>query len=127
MSVPAPLPPYDNEQTVYRAASYDDWIKSDGTVKKQAFNRRPYPADQHGLSCSPDQERCRDGMSRTFGVITFQVGAVREIDAALDVVPDSPTHGNITGIPYRDEDRGRHDFLARRLAEISRGRLDPHT
>src|SRR5687768_15620363 len=124
MSDSPPLPPYNDNLTVYRAASYDNWIKSDGSVRKQAFNRRAYPADQHGLSCSPDEQRCRDGLN-TYGVLWFEVGAVRAIDPALDVVPDSPTHGNIVGVPYREEDRGKHDFLAKRLAEISRGRLDP--
>jgi hypothetical protein len=122
---PAPLPPYEDDLTVYRAAGFDNWIKRDGTVKKQAFNRRPFPADQRGLSCSPEQARCRDGLANTYGVIRFEVGAVRQIDPALDVVPDSPTHGNVTGVPYRDEDRARHDFLAGRLAAISRGTPDP--
>jgi hypothetical protein len=124
MSDPDLLPPYSDSLTVYRAIGFPDWIKKDGSVRKQAFNRRPNPADSRGLSCSPDRERCRDGL-KTFGVIEFEVGAVRQIDTALDVIPDSPTHANITGVPYRDDDRGRHDFLATKLAEISRGKLDP--
>ena len=124
MSNPDPLPPYNDNLTVYRAAGYPDWIKGDGSVRKQAFNRRSFPADQHGLSCSPDQERCRDGLANTYGVIWFEVGTVRASDPALNVVPDSPTHGNVVGVPYRDVDRARHDFLAKRLAEISRGRRD---
>jgi hypothetical protein len=115
-----PLPPYECAQLFFRAARSSNWIKNDGTVRKQAFHRSPPPHDRAGLSGSPYKEHCEDGLpdhTRGKGVITLLVGYAR--DLALDIVPDTPTHGNIQGIPDRDDDRARHD-LANRLAEKAR-------
>jgi hypothetical protein len=116
--LPPPLPPYECAQIFYRAARSSDWIKRDGGVRKQAFNRSPPPHDRHGVSGSPFREHCEDGLPPHAcgkGVVTIKVGYVR--DLGLDVVPDTPTHGNIVGIPDRDDDRASHDFLAGRLAD----------
>jgi hypothetical protein len=117
----APLPPYECDQIFYRAARSSDWIKTDGTVRKQAFNRSLPPYDRDGLSGSPYREHCEDGLpahARGKGTITLLVGYAR--DLGLDIVPDRPTHGNIKGIPDRNEDRARHDFLAGQLAKKAR-------
>jgi hypothetical protein len=53
-----------------------------------------------------------------YGVASLQVGKVREL--GLDVVPDSPSHAQIVGLPYREDDRNNADRLARLLAEQSR-------
>lgn len=116
-----PPPPYECRQIFYRAARSSGWIKNDGSVKKQAFNRSAPPYDRRGLSGSPFREHCEDGLpdhARGKGVITLKVGYAR--DLGLDITPDSPTHGNIEGIPDRDEDRGKHDFLAGQLAKLAR-------
>jgi hypothetical protein len=120
---PAPLAPYQCAQIFYRAARSSRWIRPDGTVTKQAFRRSPPPYDRKGLSGSPFREHCADNLPphANKGTITILVGWVRDLE--LDVVPDSPTHGNIEGIPDRDENeesRARHDFLATRLAERAR-------
>lgn len=121
-----PLPRYPCEQIVYRAALASRWIKSDGTVRKQAFNRRPPPADRHGLSCSPDLAHRRNGLTLpTYGTITIHVGWIRNVDDDLDVIPDSPTHANIVGMPDRNAERARHDFLAGELAKIARSLPEP--
>src|SRR6266481_6696857 len=101
--VPA-LPPYDCLQIIYRTARSSDWIKN-RVVRKQAFNRSRPPYDRRGLSGSPSRDHCADGLPphANKGTITFLVGHVREL--GLDVIPDTPTHGNIVGIPDRDEDR----------------------
>jgi hypothetical protein len=115
---------YACQQIVFRAAIYPNWIKRDGTVRKQAFNRRQPPADRSGLSCSPTEDHCRDGLTLpTYGTITVHVGWIR--DLKLDVIPDSMTHANIVGVPDRDEDPAPHDFLASELAKIARSLAEP--
>jgi hypothetical protein len=42
------------------------------------------------------------------------VGAIRELE--LEVVPDQPTHANITGIPYKEDDRAQAEWIASQLA-----------
>jgi hypothetical protein len=77
--------------------------------------------DEIGLSvnlakaCSP--EDCAARFRSCYGVASLRVGDVRKI--GLDVVQDSIVHANITGLPYRENDRLGADRLARLLAEIS--------
>ena len=108
-------------QIFYRAARNSNWIRADGTVRKQAFNRSPPPYDREGLSGSPYEEHCQDGLplhARDKGIITILVGHVRALH--LTVEPDTPTHGNIKGMPDRDDDPKEHDRFANKLAEKAR-------
>jgi hypothetical protein len=124
---PLLLVPYNDNQTLYRAATSRKWIKQDGSVRRQAFYRRKPPDDRDGLSCSPFLEHCRDGLKfPTYGVVTINAGRVRNAQLGLDVVPDSPTHGNIVGMPDRDgNERGRHDFMAQTLAGFAGSIAEP--
>ncbi len=117
---PLGILPYNDEQTLYRAATGHKWIKSDGSVRRQAFYRRMPPNDRHGLSCSPFLEHCRDGLrEKTYGTVTITVRNIRRTN--LEAIPDTPTHGNIVGMPDREgEDRARHDFIAQTLADLAR-------
>jgi hypothetical protein len=109
-------PPYDCTQIVYRAQIYEDWVKN-GRVKHQAFTRRR--VDVMGISVGPTPEDSRAGLSNPiFGYISLHVGRVRTI--GLDVVPDSPAHANITGIPFREDDMAEHGRLTRLLAGMAR-------
>jgi hypothetical protein len=108
--------PYGCAQIVYRAQIFEDWVKN-GRVKHQAFTR--LRKDTVGLSVGPTPEDSRAGLSNPiFGYISLHVGRVRSI--GLDVVPDSPTHGNITGVPFREVDHAEHGRLTRLLAEMAR-------
>lgn len=109
-------PPYDCTQIVFRAQIYEDWVKN-GRVRAQAFTRRL--ADRDGLSVSPTREDSSAGLSKPiFGYISLHVGWVRSI--GLDVIPDSPIHGNVVGVPYREENHAEHGRLTRLLAEMAR-------
>jgi len=58
---------------------------------------------QRGVSVAPTPENCTDGLHElTYGIISVKVGWIR--DAGYDVVPDSPTHVNIVGLPARTEE-----------------------
>ena len=43
------------------------------------------------------------------------MGQVRQL--GLDVVADSPSHANILGLPYREDNREQADRLAELLAQ----------
>jgi hypothetical protein len=108
---------YPCHKIVYRACLYPDWIKPNRKIKKQAFFR--YDKDKRGISVTPDLAHCTDGLTgETFGTIALPVGWVR--DLGLDVIPDSPTHANIVGVPTRDQNRELAMHLADGLAKIAR-------
>jgi len=72
-----------------------------------------------GLSVSFDctTAECRAGFNRTYGVASLLAQSI--FDLALQVVPDTPTHANITGIPYKEDDPDRAEWLAGKLAECA--------
>lgn len=122
---PGELLPYSPEQDVFRAILFEGWIKGDGkSARPQAFKR--IRKDISGLSVGSTIEGCQEGLTgATFGQFMLNVGKIREIknnkDEHLDVVPDSPTHGNITGLPFKDEikDQLESTKLAQDLAKLA--------
>lgn len=111
-----PLEPYPCNKIVYRAALFRDWIKG-AKIKKQAFYR--LEKDQAGVSVSPTPEDCsRELTDPAHGIIALHVGWVR--DLGLDIIPDSPTHATIVGIPTRNHDYAKAMYLAAELAKIAR-------
>jgi len=65
--------------------------------------------------CTPSE--CADRFRNCYGVVSLQVGSIREL--GLDVVLDSQSHGQIVGLPYREDDRTTADRLADSLASLS--------
>ncbi len=114
--------PLLDSAVVYRALLRKQWIDEDtGRVKPQAFFLRKNRNEQ-GLSvniasvCSPEQ--CATKFTNCYGVASLYVGRVR--DLGLDVVPDSPSHANIIGLPYREDEPDTAVRLALLLAKQSR-------
>lgn len=72
-----------------------------------------------GLSVNFDltAAECRAQFNTTYGVRSLLVGSVRMLD--LEVVPDSANHANVTGIPHKDDDPDRAEFLAGQLLRMS--------
>jgi|SRR5271165_1483175 len=70
-----------------------------------------------GLSVNFDQTpaECQAGFNCTYGVASLTVQGVTGLE--LQVVPDEPHHANITGIPYKEDDPVRAEFLASQLAK----------
>jgi hypothetical protein len=106
---------------VYRAILRRNWVDKDTKrLSSAAFIRRPVDVD--GLSvniagtCTPEQ--CMAQFRSCFGLATLHVGRVR--DLGLDVVPDSPDHACITGVPYQHEDPAEAERIARLLAMQAR-------
>ena len=115
------LEPLPSGAIVYRALLRKQWIDQDtGKVKADAYFLREKEKNI-GLSvsiartCSP--QRCAKKFSKCFGVASLNVGRIRDI--GLDVVPDSLNHANITGLPYREDDRDRAERFAGLLARRS--------
>lgn len=70
--------------------------------------------DTIGLSVDYNVEvpaGCGAQLSGKRAVVKLISGEVRSVDNRLDVVPDTPTHANITGLPFYE------DFEQRELAE----------
>ncbi|HEY9833198.1 MAG TPA: hypothetical protein V6D26_21780 [Stenomitos sp.] len=107
---------------VYRALLKKSWINEDtGAVKADAFFLRE--RDLHsGLSvniattCSPQQ--CAAPWKGCSAVASLHVGRIRDI--GLDALPDSETHANIKGLPYREDNLAEAERFAGLLAKQSR-------
>ena len=114
----APLP---CNEIVYRALMNKKWINEDtGQIRPSAFFLRKHRGET-GLSvnistvCSP--EDCAERF-RCKAVASLHVGSVRNL--GLDIVQDMPTHANITGLPYREDNLAEAERLAGLLAKQSR-------
>ncbi|MBC6480459.1 MAG: hypothetical protein GDA56_24475 [Hormoscilla sp. GM7CHS1pb] len=97
------------------------WIdENTGKVSLNAYYLRK-KKNEMGLSvriasvCTPSE--CADRFRNCYGVVSLQVGSIREL--GLDVVLDSQSHGQIVGLPYREDDRTTADRLADSLASLS--------
>jgi len=67
------------------------------------------------FDCSHDE--CRAGFRATYGVVSLTVGCVQALD--LRVIHDEPTHANIKGLPYKEDDPDSAEWFAGRLAECA--------
>jgi hypothetical protein len=106
---------------VYRAIR-PKWVDPvTRTVLPIAFQRRPAPSDEDGLSVDIlSAQSCAQAL-RNCQVASLHVGRVR--DLGLDVVVDEPPHANIVGVPRQEEDRTAANRFAFELAR--QGRLIP--
>ena len=112
-------------QVVYRAAIRKSYITPGGDIHHTLFLRRPPPDDIDGLSvghnCTPAESA--QNFSRCKRVCSLHVGSVR--DMGLDIVPDSPTHANIVGLPLEsDDDKKAMDFATELAAHARIIELD---
>jgi hypothetical protein len=77
-------------------------------------------ADESGLSvffdCTPAESVAISGLS-SHGVANLVVSGVTALQ--LTVTPDKPQHATIDGLPHKEEDADRAEWLASRLAEIA--------
>lgn len=114
--------PLPDSAIVYRALLRKQWVDEDTKkVSLDAYYLRK-KKNETGLSvriasvCSP--EECAAKFRNCYGVASIEVGPIREL--GLDVVPDSPSHAQIVGLTYREDNRSRADRLAELLANLSR-------
>jgi hypothetical protein len=108
-------------EIVYRVLLRKQWLDRDSLeVYADAFYLRKQK-NESGLSvniasvCTPEQ--CAARFQNCYGVASLQVGSIRQL--GLDVIPDSPSHANIIGLPYREDDSAKAERLADLLAQIS--------
>lgn|SRR6185503_908251 len=122
LTTPPGLAGYLDDQPLYRAITYNDWLKKNNVeVRHQLFYR--INKDLSGLSVDTTPDACRSNFQEPiFGLIDMTAGQIREVvtkqddDDRLDVVPITATHGNIKKVPYRDDDRIEATRIAKELA-----------
>ncbi len=114
--------PLPDSAIVYRALLRRKWIdRETGMVQFSAYLLRQ-DRNEAGLSvriasaCSPEEFAAR--FRNCYGVASLEVGSIREL--GLDVVPDSPSHAQIVGLPYPEDDPDRAERFADLLANLSR-------
>ena len=85
----------------------------------EAFFLRADEVDS-GLSVNWNMtpEQARDQFDKCYGTVSLHVGRVRTLN--LDVVPDEPTHANLTGLPYKESEPREAERLANLLAQQAR-------
>ena len=74
--------------------------------------------DLKGLSVGSSPETATAHLDFHYGCCVLITGEVRAIEG-LDVQPDSATHANITGVPFRSEDEQRALQVASDLQRIA--------
>ena len=94
------------DQEVFRAYAYENHREPSGKPSYKLFLRRKPPKDERGLSVGPSPQAATQPLKFHYGCCRLVTAQVRTIEG-LDVVPDSDTHGNITGVPRRSEDEQR--------------------
>jgi hypothetical protein len=115
-------PPLLCDTIVYRVLIKKKWINEDtGEVLADAFVRRK---DRQEIGISVNiattitPAECTSKFNRCNAVASLHVGSVR--DLGLDIIQNKPTHANIVGLPYREDDAGTAERLAGMLAQQSR-------
>jgi hypothetical protein len=114
--------PLPCDTIVYRALSKKKWINEDtGEVLADAFVRRK---DRQEIGISVNiataitPAECASKFNRCNAVASLHVSCVR--DLGLDIIQNKPTHANIVGLPYREDDAPTAERLAGMLAQQSR-------
>ncbi len=78
-------------------------------------------SNEAGLSvffdCTPAESVALSGLNRSYGVAKLFVENVTNLE--LTVIPDEPQHATIEGLPHKEVDPGRAEWLAGRLAEAA--------
>lgn len=125
LTIPPGLAAYPDDQPLYRAIIYDNWLKKNNTeVQHALFYRRE--KDSKGLSVDTTPQACKANFHEPiFGLIDISASQIRQVVTKnesydhLDVVPVSTTHGNIKRVPYRntENDQIEATYIAKELAK----------
>jgi len=104
---------------VYRALIKKKWIDED-TVKLKLMlflhERELGLSVNIAATSSPQESAAR--FKKCSAIASLHIGRVRQL--GLDVVQDSITHANLTGLPYQDDNLADAERLAGLLAKQSR-------
>lgn len=113
----------DCDTIVYRTVTRARDIGADQRPLANAFILRPLPRDKNGLSVDYNvevPEGCASDLDPKSkkGIFSLLVGCVRDLE--LDVIPDTDTHANITGLARVEDDSERAEQLAAALVASCR-------
>ena len=113
-------------RALLRAGHFD---KHNNRVTAAAFVRRSKEKglDSKGLSVDLAEkwtlDEYRGSFNKCYGIATLHVGYIR--DEYMDVIQDAPRHGNITGVPYSEDDEVKAERRAGILANMARPAWSP--
>ena len=110
-----------NHQILYRAISYEYFIKANGNIDAKAFIRRYQKRTQSyekNLSSALNPEDTYSTLRWCFGVIRFTVKNLR--DLGLDAIEDKPDHVSIINLPHPEKEEDEANIIARKLAKKAR-------
>ena len=110
-----------NHQILYRAISYQDFLKRNGALHNRAFIRRYKQRTQSyekNLSSALNPEDTYSTLRWCFGVIIFTVQNLR--DLGLDAIEDKPDHVSIINLPHPEKEEDEANIIARKLAKKAR-------
>lgn len=110
----APIRQLVAEDPLLRVLAKQKWLAD----LHEAFLLR---SNETGLSvffdCTPAESVALSGLNRSFGVARLQVESVTQLNLA--VTPDEPRHAIIEGLPHKEADPDRAEWLAGRLSEVA--------
>ncbi len=134
----------DSQSTVYRALRYPNWVRRGRILTKAFMRRKPSPdnsatGDSQGISINfiatfpadraawPEYVSGITQLNPCHGLLRLDahnIDAIQLDQYRLKMLADTDndTHGNITGLPYRDDD----PVQAERLASLLRDCADVH-
>lgn len=110
-------PRLDAGQKVFRAYALPDHLnrRTNKPVPKIFYRK----VNEIGLSVGLSPEGAREARPDAIGCFVLTVGDVRECPDPIDVIQDAETHGEIRGVPTRDEDLEKALRIAKYLVRIA--------
>jgi hypothetical protein len=113
-NLPAAIRQLTPNDLLLRVLAKQKWL----TDLHEAFMLR---SNEMGLSvffdCTPVESVVLSGFNRSYGVSTLTVASITALE--LTVTPDEPRHATIEGLPHKEHDADRAEWLASRLAEVA--------
>lgn len=110
-------PRLDPGQRVFRAYALPDHLnkKTNKPVPKVFYRK----TSETGLSVGLSPEGAMQARPDAIGSFVLIAGEVRECPDPIDVIRDAETHGEIRGVPTRDEDLEKALRIAKYLVRIA--------
>lgn len=112
-SARVPLPPIGDGTALHRALR----TRKESEELREAFFLRAGESDGLSVNYNCTADRCRKKLKKSYGAVTLFAGGVRQV-GMLDVVPDDLEHACITGVPHKDQDAGRAEWIASQLLSL---------
>jgi hypothetical protein len=107
-----------DDDFIYRAVAYDNFITEDGKIAQKAFLRRFNHKTQkceNNLSAGLTVKDALSGLDWSFGIIKIQAKDLREL--GLDAIQDKADHVSLINFPHPHQEKQKALQIARKLAK----------